>query len=171
MQSEKSEWKGTVRYAGFGMRMLASLIDIFSTVVLIPIFSIFDKIFDIDAAKIELRGILDDARLNPEAFSVDVLMELAPRLSASLAFQILIVSAVIMAFWMYYCATPGKMLLRMRIVDARTGACPTKSQFLTRAVSSLISAAVFGLGFVWVHYDKRKQGWHDKLARTVVIYK
>ncbi|MGR3985112.1 MAG: RDD family protein, partial [Gammaproteobacteria bacterium] len=27
----------------------------------------------------------------------------------------------------------------------------------------------FGLGLLWVAFDKRKQGWHDKLAGTVVI--
>ncbi|MBT7879149.1 MAG: hypothetical protein HN738_13805, partial [Gammaproteobacteria bacterium] len=26
-----------------------------------------------------------------------------------------------------------------------------------------------GLGFIWIALDKRKQGWHDKLAGTVVI--
>jgi uncharacterized RDD family membrane protein YckC len=25
------------------------------------------------------------------------------------------------------------------------------------------------LGFVWVAFDRRKQGWHDKLAGTVVV--
>jgi uncharacterized RDD family membrane protein YckC len=25
------------------------------------------------------------------------------------------------------------------------------------------------LGFIWVGFDQRKQGWHDKLAKTVVI--
>jgi len=25
------------------------------------------------------------------------------------------------------------------------------------------------LGLVWVAFDRRKQGWHDKLAGTVVI--
>ncbi|HKF94921.1 MAG TPA: RDD family protein, partial [Gammaproteobacteria bacterium] len=26
-----------------------------------------------------------------------------------------------------------------------------------------------GLGFLWIAFDKRKQGWHDKLAATVVV--
>jgi uncharacterized RDD family membrane protein YckC len=28
---------------------------------------------------------------------------------------------------------------------------------------------VLNLGFIWVAFDKRKQGWHDKIAGTVVI--
>ena len=30
---------------------------------------------------------------------------------------------------------------------------------------------VFFLGLFWVAWDKKKQGWHDKLAKTVVIKK
>jgi uncharacterized RDD family membrane protein YckC len=26
-----------------------------------------------------------------------------------------------------------------------------------------------GLGILWVAFDARKQGWHDKLAKTVVV--
>jgi uncharacterized RDD family membrane protein YckC len=26
-----------------------------------------------------------------------------------------------------------------------------------------------GLGLIWVAFDPKKQGWHDKLAGTVVI--
>jgi uncharacterized RDD family membrane protein YckC len=26
-----------------------------------------------------------------------------------------------------------------------------------------------GLGLIWVGIDPRKQGWHDKLANTVVV--
>jgi uncharacterized RDD family membrane protein YckC len=32
-----------------------------------------------------------------------------------------------------------------------------------------VSAIPFGLGLLWVGIDPKKQGWHDKLAGTVVI--
>jgi uncharacterized RDD family membrane protein YckC len=25
------------------------------------------------------------------------------------------------------------------------------------------------LGFLWIAFDRRKQGWHDKIAGTVVV--
>jgi hypothetical protein len=28
---------------------------------------------------------------------------------------------------------------------------------------------IFYLGFIWVAFDGKKQGWHDKIAGTVVI--
>ena len=34
---------------------------------------------------------------------------------------------------------------------------------------SYVSFLAFGLGILWVAVDRRKQGWHDKLARTVVV--
>ncbi|WP_141737159.1 RDD family protein [Marinobacter sp. X15-166B] len=33
----------------------------------------------------------------------------------------------------------------------------------------MLSALPLCLGFIWVGVDKRKQGWHDKLAGTVVV--
>ncbi len=45
---------------------------------------------------------------------------------------------------------------------------------LLRAALRLLGYAIcilsLGLGFLWVLMDNRRQGWHDKLANTVVIY-
>jgi len=32
-----------------------------------------------------------------------------------------------------------------------------------------VSGLILALGFIWIAFDKRKQGWHDKLAGTLVI--
>jgi len=32
-----------------------------------------------------------------------------------------------------------------------------------------LSAILFCLGFLWIGWDSRKQGWHDKLANTYVV--
>ena len=73
------------------------------------------------------------------------------------------------AFWVWKQATPGKMLLRVKIVDARTGGRPSLGQFILRYVMYFPSVLVLALGFIWVAFDKRKQGWHDKVANTIVI--
>jgi uncharacterized RDD family membrane protein YckC len=39
-----------------------------------------------------------------------------------------------------------------------------------RYLGYFVSALPLGLGFFWVAWDKRKQGFHDKLAKTVVIH-
>jgi len=33
----------------------------------------------------------------------------------------------------------------------------------------LISKLALYLGFIWIAFDRRKQGWHDKIAGTVVV--
>ena len=72
-------------------------------------------------------------------------------------------------FWVYKGATPGKMVIHAKIVDADTGKPPTVGQCLGRYACYFISGLPLGLGFLWVAFDKKKQGWHDKLANTVVI--
>lgn len=64
--------------------------------------------------------------------------------------------------------TPGKMLLGLRVIQA-SGDPMTPGVAFLRWVGYLISAIPFGLGFLWVALDRRKQGWHDKIAATLVI--
>jgi uncharacterized RDD family membrane protein YckC len=61
------------------------------------------------------------------------------------------------------------MMLNLRIADAETGGTPTTGQFLGRYLGYYVAAIPLFLGIIWVGIDKRKQGWHDKLAGTVVI--
>jgi uncharacterized RDD family membrane protein YckC len=63
------------------------------------------------------------------------------------------------------------MAIAARIVDAKTGGKPTSGQWLIRYVGYFVSSIPFGLGLFWVAFDARKQGWHDKMAGTVVVRK
>ena len=65
--------------------------------------------------------------------------------------------------------TPGKMLLGLRVIQA-SGEPMTPGVAFLRWVGYLISGPVFCLGFLWVAFDGRKQGWHDKIAATLVIH-
>jgi uncharacterized RDD family membrane protein YckC len=40
---------------------------------------------------------------------------------------------------------------------------------VVRYIGYLVSGLVLSLGFLWVAFDGRRQGWHDKIARTYVI--
>jgi uncharacterized RDD family membrane protein YckC len=72
-------------------------------------------------------------------------------------------------FWLRFMGTPGKMALKLRIVDARTGNKLSPGQAIGRYFAYILSMLPFGLGFIWIGIDSRKQGWHDKMAGTVVI--
>jgi uncharacterized RDD family membrane protein YckC len=61
------------------------------------------------------------------------------------------------------------MAIRAKIVDANTGDKPSLRQYLIRYLGYIVATLPLGLGILWVAWDKRKQGWHDKLANTVVI--
>ena len=72
-------------------------------------------------------------------------------------------------FWKYRGATPGKMAIAAKIVDAKSGAAPSTGQCIVRYFAYLVSILPLGLGFLWIAIDRRKQGFHDKIAGTVVV--
>jgi uncharacterized RDD family membrane protein YckC len=75
----------------------------------------------------------------------------------------------VILLWKYYQATPGKMIFKATIVDAKTGSKPTLKQWIIRYLGYFVSLLPFGLGYFWVAFDKKKQSFHDKLAKTLVI--
>lgn len=72
-------------------------------------------------------------------------------------------------FWLRYMSTPGKMATKLRVVDASTGNKLSTGQAVGRYFAYTVAILPIFLGLIWVGVDKRKQGWHDKLAGTVVI--
>ena len=134
-------------YAGFWIRMGATIIDsIFILIVIVPILWLVygPEYFE----NPEMQGNYIDM----------LLTDLMPAVAAIL-------------FWIYKSATPGKMILKLEIVDAKTGGKPSTRQFLGRYVSYFISSIPLGLGMWWIGWDKHKRGWHNMLAGTLVIRK
>ncbi len=87
------------------------------------------------------------------------------------------ISRISFSVWIFYCAvmesstyqaTIGKLLLKMKVVD-EFGNRLTAEKSAIRNLSKIISMIVFSLGFLWIIIDRRKQGWHDKIARTFVM--
>ena len=64
--------------------------------------------------------------------------------------------------------TPGQNLMNIRIVDG-FGESPSALRALTRTLFLLPTWLVFGLGVVWIAFDREKRGLHDRLADTYVI--
>ena len=71
--------------------------------------------------------------------------------------------------WVATGQTPGKMAIGARIVDADTGRNISIGKAIARYLSYFISAIGLLIGYIWVGFDPKKQGWHDHIARTVVI--
>lgn len=133
------------QYAGFWIRAGANFIDgILFMIVILPL----------------MLAIYGEDYLTSE----DLVMG-----TADLLFNYILPIVVIIWFWLRFQATPGKMATKLTIVDANTGGPMGMGQAIIRYVGYIISSLPLGLGFIWVGIDKRKQGWHDKMANTVVI--
>jgi uncharacterized RDD family membrane protein YckC len=85
--------------------------------------------------------------------------------------HISILAAIVIYFWNKKQATPGKMLMNLKIIDFKTGEKPTNSQYIIRFVGYIISALPLFLGYVWAIFDKNKRSLHDYLSGTQVVKK
>ncbi|HLY13766.1 MAG TPA: RDD family protein [Candidatus Limnocylindrales bacterium] len=72
-------------------------------------------------------------------------------------------------FWSKRGATPGQQLLGVQVRDERTGARISLKRALLRYFGYVVSIWIVYIGFIWVAFDSRKQGWHDKIAGTVAV--
>lgn len=65
--------------------------------------------------------------------------------------------------------TWGKKWLGIK-VQTKDGAVPGYKKALIReTVGKLASGLVLQIGYLWAIWDKDKQTWHDKMAKTVVV--
>lgn len=134
-----------MEYAGFWVRVGASLID--TVLLLIVTGPILTLIYGESywASESGVKGFWD------------------------LLFSYVLPAVAVIVFWVYKSATPGKMALRLKVVDANTGRQPSTARLVGRYFGYYVSAIPLCLGFIWVGIDSKKQGWHDKLAGTVVV--
>lgn len=72
-------------------------------------------------------------------------------------------------FLVIYGATPGKMILKLKVLDMQTGEQLSFIQAIIRSIFWYLSYFVFGLGFVWIWIDSRNRSWHDMIAGSVVV--
>ena len=87
----------------------------------------------------------------------------------ALAFAVVVFAGYPVFFWSMMGQTPGKWALGLRVV--RTDGRPLSIwRSLLRYLAYWVSALPLFLGFAWIAVDRRRQGWHDKIAGTCVIY-
>ena len=147
--SQNSTVEEQVRVLGFGWRLLAQLIDgllitffTFGVVVAIFFLALFLSMFN---------------PYDPVTFN-----------------GLIIISALIISLvyyvgsWSKSGQTVGKSMLGMRVVST-DGSGISVGKAVLRYVGYIISGLVFSLGFLWINFTDKRQGWHDKLAGTYVI--
>lgn len=185
MPSTEPVMKKQIAYVGFYSRLLASIIDVAVVMVMFyPIligiawltFGTTNPMQDIGPmvgpglkGAQSFRDVADHIQNNESLKQYAAENHLLLKVALQYVLQMVLFIAYIWAFWMYKSATPGKLLLSMRIADAKTFEKPSKKQYAMRLFGYVVSFAFFLLGFLWIGADKRSQGWHDKIAGTVVI--
>jgi uncharacterized RDD family membrane protein YckC len=70
--------------------------------------------------------------------------------------------------WTWKGTTIGGIVLNLKVVRHDGGPLNFLVAFV-RALAAAFSAMVFFLGFFWIGWGGEKQGWHDKIAGTVVV--
>jgi uncharacterized RDD family membrane protein YckC len=70
--------------------------------------------------------------------------------------------------WTWKGTTIGGIVLKLQVVRCDGGPI-TFPVALVRGLAAAFSAFVLLLGFFWIGWDRDKQGWHDKIAGTVVV--
>ena len=69
-----------------------------------------------------------------------------------------------------YGATLGKMALKIKVVSEETGENLTYGNAILRElVGKIVSGIVIGLGYFWMLWDDKRQAWHDKIGRSLVV--
>ena len=135
-----------MRYAGFWVRVVAWIID---AIILAVIGAALSPLFGGTTVVQTATGI----EVNSGATGIQLLINLV----------------YFVGFWMWRAQTPGMIPFNMRVVRADNGANVDISRAILRYVGLIISFVVLLLGVIWVAFDGRKQGWHDKLAGTLVV--
>jgi uncharacterized RDD family membrane protein YckC len=79
-----------------------------------------------------------------------------------------VLAAYAAVLWRYKGSTIGGIIFGVKVVrlDGRPVDWITS---VVRALACFISLIAIGLGFIWIAFDPEKQGWHDKIAGTVVV--
>ena len=155
-----------IAYAGFWIRVLASFID--GLIIAVPFLILF---FVIEAPS--LSAFVNC--VNNAAASGLPSTTCQGSFISSIGYWELIGFAGELAYfvilWSKFGGTLGQRMLGLHVVDAATGRNIGIGRAIGRFVGYVISGIALDIGFIWVAFDPRKQGWHDKIASTFVVRK
>jgi uncharacterized RDD family membrane protein YckC len=146
-------------YAGFWIRLVARFVD--GIIVGLP----FTIVFFILLIAAGSSGATTDPSGQPTAVGA--------AFGGVFILLYLLALAVSIGYWVYFWATSGQTigmrLFHLRVVDAQTGQPIGYARAIVRWLMTLVNTWACYIGWIWVAFDSRKQGWHDKVANSVVL--
>ena len=155
-------------YPRFNRRMLAGTVDSILLLTMLPIIDAVAPVHQ-DALNTLHADPADPHALKSVLYQIVTNSEFMISWLLNLDMQMLIFCIYSILCWKKWSSTPGKLLLRMKIVDEKTGDNMSNRQIIIRALGYWVSTYIFMLGFCWISIDKRHRAWHDLMAGTVVI--
>jgi uncharacterized RDD family membrane protein YckC len=151
------------QYAGFATRVIALVIDISIISAVLVGFNWFFTT-SVEFLNIDMRNCEPQGFLPYIYFGACVVLGIV-----QIAVSALLWPLYFIFFWTLGGQTAGDALMGVRVVRLN-GEPMTIVTSIKRLIGYGICIATFGIGFLWVIWDDRRQGWHDKLARTCVVY-
>ncbi len=131
-----------VAFADHGERLIAYIIDIVVTFGIIIVLAIVGGLL---AATVPILSII----------------------------PFLAIVVIPLVYFPYYWAksgqTPGMKQQGIKVVRDRDGGPITMGTAILRLIGYWVSGLVFYIGYIWIFIDKRRRGWHDLIAGTVVV--
>ncbi len=146
-------------YAGFVSRAAAFVVDVVLLMIALSLATTFAN---------ALVGLFNLETLIGRFMTADTFTGTLTAAIAGLTGALFVAVYAVVA-WSINGETLGDMLLGLRVVRA-DGRRLTFGRAFTRLVGAYISGLALFAGFLWALFDGRRQGWHDKLAGTVVVY-
>ena len=71
-------------------------------------------------------------------------------------------------FWMHGGQTLGMRAWKLQLRNLRPGHV-TWLQLMLRFLVAIPSAALLGLGYLWILVDRKRLSWHDRYSETTIV--
>lgn len=151
------------QYAGFASRIIAYIIDL---VVSIAGISVFWWLINVTLEMLKVRDVIEALGWGePFSFLSNRNEEFVLR---GFVF-ILGIGIYHISFLTLANRTIGKAVMGLQVVPLKGGRIGIVRATL-RYLGYIVSAIPLFFGFIWILFSRQRQGWHDKIARTCVVY-
>ena len=144
-------------YAGFWIRAAARFIDLLVILAVFNLFFLMDR-YGAQAGLWEGGGFGESL--------------IAGRISAEQVMRGLFLLVFPIFYYVYlhgFCGqTFGKMALRIRVLN-EDGSPIGYRKSLVRWFGYMLCDLTLYVGYIWAAFDARKQGFHDRICRTIVV--
>ena len=143
----------------------------------------FKKVMVVSSGPRLLAALIDGAMIGFLSFMLAFLIGLVAIFAnmiktgqGSSTLELLIVLSLLVFSIIYYIGfwssdgqTMGNTIVGLKVVRT-DGSRLYAGRALLRYIGYIINAIFYSIGFMWIAFDSKRQGWHDKLAGTLVAY-